>query len=125
MDIRELEPVFKLLNDQEERLSDKIGEVHNTIKSVDKKVGIQNGRVTTLEKCYNSVHLNCKNTSNNIDRKFKEITPSVRFIKSVNIVLKHPAKSLIGFVVFLFGSEMFVLWLFMKGYLWEIIKKFI
>lgn len=132
MNSDEMKLVLELLHQQQKSsenqnklMLNRMTEVLTTVKDVDKKVGIQNGRVTKLEVEFNNTSKVFSDHIEDVDKRFDKIEPSNKALAILRYVLANPLKSIAGFLIFLALTEIGVIFFISRKLFWQLIDKFI
>jgi hypothetical protein len=109
MDLKDLQPIVVLLTEQEHRLCGKIDSVHESVREVDAKVTLQNGRVRKLEIGQEGILIGCKLKHSAIEKSLKEVEPTVKVQRIFRWIGNHPRLSGVLLFAFMLLSQVIVL----------------
>lgn len=98
MDIKDLQPIIDLMNQQEERLVKKIDEVHDDVLETKKQATLTNGRLRTAEKDIIEIRSDLKIRQATCFARLEGLTPSIPTIKAINYISKRPRLLLFAFI---------------------------
>lgn len=117
-DLKDLEPIILLMNQQEERLCDKINDVHNDVKRI-------NGSIASAHKEIADIKANCAIRLATTEPSFEQIKNSKWILDRLTEMTTHPKTTVVTIVLFIIGVQTLVLeaishkWL---GEVWNYIR---
>ena len=98
MNFNELQPIITLITEQEERLSNKIKDVHDDVKETNAKITEQNGRLRAVEVKVTEREVFCKIRSEMIDDELESMESNQSALRFLKLISKNPKTT--GFLFF-------------------------
>jgi len=103
------------MTSQEERLSNKMNDIHKTVKE-------QNTRIRKNEIAIVKIAGSCNKREETCAKTLKELQPSIRTTRALNLMGKRPKLTAFIGIVLLLGLQAIVMAAFQNNWISELIK---